>query len=385
MTLAPFDLTISAAHAISPSSGIDGPCVIGVSEGLIKFVQISGETRPYSPARQMIEVNRGLLLPGLIDLHTHPDGANSRFGVDPDRHLLSRGATTVLSQGDAGARNAGAYIRETIEKVSTRIKLAVNFCANGEANPGGRFFSLDEASVDECVAAVRTGRPHTWGISLNIAFIQGMDIDPMEVMLRGMAAAEQAGCPVIFGATKDAETPLAEQLALLRAGDVITYCFHPGEGKIIEDGRVLDCVWEARERGVLFDVGDGTAAFGFEVAEAAIGEGFMPDTISSDFFRRQVEEGVVLDVPTVVSKLVAAGMTPDQCWPRITRTPAEVLGMAGQVGALTAGAAADFCLLELGESTELLSDGLGQERSVRRWEPTLVIKGGSVVRDDRRG
>jgi dihydroorotase len=332
----------------------------------------------------LIDVQNGLLLPGLIDLHAHPAGAGSRFGIDADEYFLKRGATTVLSQGDAGARNARRYIQEAIETVETRVRLALNFCADGEVKPGGRFFSLDEASVDECVRALREGQPHIWGISLNIALIQGRDVDPLEVMRRGIAAAEQAGCPVIFGATKDTQTPLEEQLRLLRPGDVMTYCFHPGDGKITQGGRVLDCAWEAKERGVLFDVGDGLAAFGYDVAQTAISEGFLPDSHSSDFFRWRLDEGVMLDLPTVVSKLVAAGMTPEQCWPGTTSVPAQILGMTGQVGALSKGAAADFCVLELGESAELLTDGLGQERSARRWEPTLVIKGGSIVRDDRR-
>jgi dihydroorotase len=44
-------------------------------------------------------------------------------------------------------------------------------------------------------------------------------------------------------------------------------------------------VWDARELGVLFDVGDGATAFGFEAAEVAITEGLLPDTISTDYYR----------------------------------------------------------------------------------------------------
>ena len=65
---------------------------------------------------------------------------------------------------------------------------------------------------------------------------------------------------MLFGATKNSAVPLADQLALLRPGDLLTYCFYSGDGSIVEDGRVLDCVWDARERGVLFDVGDGATA-----------------------------------------------------------------------------------------------------------------------------
>lgn len=351
--------------------------------GVISFVDTAGNPTSRPRAKREIRVGDGLLLPGLVDLHAHPAGAGSRFGVDVDEYFLKRGATTVLSQGDAGARNATRFIHETIEAAQTRVRLALNFCADGEEKTGGRFFSLDEASVEEAVAAVRAWRPHTWGISLNIALIQGRDVDPMEVMRRGVAAAEEAGCPIIFGATKDTATPLAHQLALLRPGDVMTYCFHPGDGKITEGGRVLDSVWDAKERGVLFDVGDGVAAFGYDVAEDAIGEGFLPDSLSSDFFRWRLDEGIMLDMPLVASKLAAVGMSPGQCWPRMTSIPAGALGLSGEVGVLAAGGAADFCVLELAEEAEMLVDGLGQGRLARRWSPTLVVKGGKAVGDGR--
>ena len=76
--------------------------------------------------------------------------------------------------------------------------------------------------------------------------------------------------------------PIEEQLDLLRSGDVLTYCFHTGPNGIVEDGRVIEAAWRARERGVLFDVGHGMASFDFPTVEAAIADGFLPDTISTD-------------------------------------------------------------------------------------------------------
>ena len=41
---------------------------------------------------------------------------------------------------------------------------------------------------------------------------------------------------------------------------------------------------------MLFDVGHGMASFDFGVAEAAISQGFLPDTISTDVYKRHVAE-----------------------------------------------------------------------------------------------
>jgi dihydroorotase len=259
------------------------------------------------------------------------------------------------------------------------VRLAINFCANGESNPAGRFFDLSEASVEECVAAITRGGDDIWGISLNIAFIRGRHVHPLEVLQRGIAAADETGRPVMFGATKDSVVPLADQLNRLRPGDVMTYCFHPGEGSILQGGRILDCVWRARERGVLFDVGDGAAAFGFRVAEAALAEGFLPDTISSDFYRYHVTAGEPHDLPRVVSKLIAIGMTPEQCWPRITSAPARILGVADQVGSLKPGNKADLTVLKVTGSPASLKDGPGEVRSGLLWEPAATFKSGELV------
>jgi dihydroorotase len=374
------DLRLVASRAICSSVGVDGATTIDVTAGTISRVAGGLPARHSLPrARTVLNVSDGVLMPGLVDLHAHPSLEGSRFGVDSDVYLLPRGSTTVLSQGDAGARNLDQFLRHTVEASRTRVKLAINFCANGESNPAGRFSSLEEASVDECVAAVGRGGDHVWGLSVNIAFIRGRDVDPLEVLRRGIAAAEKAERPVMFGATKNSAVPLDAQLALLRPGDVMTYCFHEGEGSIVQRGKVLDCVWEARERGVLFDVGDGAAAFGFRVAEQAIREGFLPDTISSDFYRRHVEIGLPHDLPRTASKLIAAGMTAEQCWPRITSVPAGVLGLADSIGALRPGSHADLTVLRLSEHRAQLRDGHGQIREGRLWEPTLTFKSGERV------
>ncbi len=379
MTSQELDLLVVASRIICPATGIDGPGVIGVGDGVITFVDSGSNVSGLPDAQETLEFSSGVVLPGLIDLHAHPAQSGSKFGIDADRDLLPKGSTTVLSQGDAGARNVDQYIRETIRGSRTRVKLALNFCAEGESNPDGRFFSLDEASVEECMAAVERGGSDVWGISLNIALIQGDDVDPLEVMRRGIRAADESGKPVMFGATKTSAIPLCEQLGLLRRGDVMTYCFYSGDGSIVEDGRVLDCVREARERGVLFDVGDGAAAFGFEVAEIAVAEGFLPDTISTDYYQHHYLNHLDHDVPHIVSKMIEVGMTAEQCWPRVTSIPAQVLGMGDKIGRLEVGAAADLCVLELRDEAEPMIDGRGEVRMGRRWRPVVTVAGGVVV------
>ena len=189
------ELILTATRLVCPATGLDGPATVGVADGKIVFRTEGGNAKS-GEARQVhgaktVNIGSGVVLPGLVDLHAHPANSGSRFGIDPDRYLLPRGSTTVLSQGDAGARNVDEYIEHTVEASQTAVKLAINFSANGESKPNGRFFSIDEASVSECVDSIQRHRQHIWGISLNIAFVQGKNVDPLEVMRRGITAAEQ--------------------------------------------------------------------------------------------------------------------------------------------------------------------------------------------------
>ena len=81
-------------------SGVDGPRDIQIEDGWITAIEEPGKL----PINNWIDATKALVTPGLIDMHAHPAVAGSKYGVDPDRYLLSRGTTTVLSQGDAGAK-----------------------------------------------------------------------------------------------------------------------------------------------------------------------------------------------------------------------------------------------------------------------------------------
>src|SRR4051794_8342962 len=100
---APVELLVTADRVYSAEPGLDGPGAVAISEGRIVA---SGADALGRSAARTIDLGDAVLLPGLVDLHAHPDKRTkdgSRYGVDPDVHLLARGTTTALSQGDAGS------------------------------------------------------------------------------------------------------------------------------------------------------------------------------------------------------------------------------------------------------------------------------------------
>ena len=164
---------------------------------------------------------------GETNLHAHPGLSTWRYGIDPDREILPRGTTTVLSQGDAGAHTWPLFLKTFIEGSKTRVKLAISPSVKGELEDRGCFVNLHEIDVDACVRTIEEGNEHIWGVAANLTAKACGDNDPREVMRRTLEIAERTHRPILYGPRREpSDWPLAEQLKLLRPGDVFTYCFH---------------------------------------------------------------------------------------------------------------------------------------------------------------
>jgi dihydroorotase len=370
-----YDLVIHAGRVVCPATGLDGPGAVAIAGHRIAAAgpAVGGA------AREVLRFPDAVLLPGLIDLHAHPARGESKYGVDPDLHLLPYGTTTVLSQGDAGALNQARYRESVIAASRTRVRLALNLSRRGEAMDEGCFESLDDADVAACVRAAREPGGGLWGISVNVSPIACGRTDPRAVMARALAAAEETGLPLLFGSRRHDDWALDEQLALLRPGDVVTYCFTGQHDGLVVGGRVRAAAWAARERGVLFDVGHGMNSFSFDVAERAVADGFLPDTISTDRYVLHLDGSPRHDLPRTLSKLIAVGMPEAEAFLRVTARPAAVLRLSGEVGTLAPGAAADLAVLGFDPAAAPLRDTAGAGRPGGAWEPVLTVCAGYVM------
>lgn len=176
----------------------------------------------------------------------------------------------------------------------------------------------------------------------------------------------------------------------LRAGDIYTHCFHafkstiidggshitsidPGNGTldvvpnpdgepVFDDFHVSETVWDAKRRGVLFDVGHGSASFSWTVAEIAAKEGFWPDIISTDIHTGSCF-GPAYDQPTCMTKMLMIGMPLAEVIKASTSTPAAAVGYADKIGKLEVGMEADIALLELKRTNFALEDSQAQLRN----------------------
>ena len=369
-----FDLLVTAGRVFCAETGLDGPGAVAVRGDRIAA---SGPGVRGTAARRL-DFPDALLLPGLVDMHAHPARGGSRYGVDPDEHFLPRGVTTCMSQGDAGALDWPAYRDGVIGGCRTRVRLALHLSKYGESQPGHCFEHLENADVDLCAGTLASAGDEIWGIAFNTMHSPDSPHDPREIMRRGIEAADRAGRPILYGPRFKSDFPLAEQLSRLRAGDLVTYTFCFLEDNIVAGGRVRPEVREARERGILFDGCHGMQSFSFAIAEAAMAEGFYPDTVSTDQYNRHLGSDPPHDLPRTMSKFLAAGMSETEVLARATARPAELLGLKGEAGTLAAGACADLAVLKWEEEGRL-RDCLDVERPGGCWEPLATIRAGRLV------
>jgi len=167
-------------------------------------------------------------------------------------------------------------------------------------------------------------------------------IVPLDIALE---VAEEVGMPLM--AHIDHPPPSYEEvLARLRPGDVLTHAFRPFPNTpATAQGTVKRAVLEARERGVLFDIGHGKGSFAFKTARAMLANGFYPDTISSDVHALCID-GPAFDQVTTMSKFLCMGMPLPDVIAASTVNAAMALRRP-ELGSLKPGSVGDATLISI--------------------------------------
>jgi dihydroorotase len=170
--------------------------------------------------------------------------------------------------------------------------------------------------------------------------------------------AEEVGMPLMVHI--DEPPPSYEEvLARMRPGDVLTHCFRPFPNTpATPQGTVKRGVLEARERGVLFDVGHGKGSFAFRTARAMLANGFLPDTISSDVHQLCIN-GPAFDQVTTMSKFLCMGVELGEVIRRATVNAAMAVRRP-ELGSLKPGSVGDATVLSVAEGAFDYVDVVGE-------------------------
>lgn len=346
------DLLLTGGHVIDVGGGHVGRYDVAVRAGRIAAI---GPALPADDARQVVDVRGKVVTPGLIDLHTHVAAQATYWGIDPDPVAWRSGVTTWVDAGSAGAYSLDAF-RVALRRLEVRVPVLLNISALGLTGRTGESRHLDNCDVDLAIATVRDNRDLVAGIKVRIDR-ETVGRNGIEPLRRGIMAAEACDVPVMvhIGASPPA---VADVLALLRPGDIVTHC-----ASAIAAGPELvsPAMRDAYARGVLFDLGHGSGGFAFDVLEAQLESGLTPHTVSSDLHARCLY-GPVFDLPTTMAKLLAVGLPLDEVVAAATIRPARALNLPDGLGTLSPGAPADLAVFSLEEGPFELVDAHGQRR-----------------------
>lgn len=294
---------------------------------------------------------------GWIDDHVHCYKKLDLYYDDPDQVGYLTGVTTVIDAGSTGADNIGDFYQVTRNNI-TNVYALINISRTGilAQNELGDLQKVDfevfESAVEQYANFVVGMKAR---ISKSVVIDNG--VKPL-IMAKEFQNKLKKDLPLmVHVGTNPPE--LSEILSLMTKGDILTHCFNGKPNGILNsDKSVKDFVFEALKRGIIFDIGHGTDSFNFETAKNAKRQGIFPQTLSTDIYHRNREEGPVYSMATCVEKLLCLGYDLKTVIPMITSTPAKNFHLSNK-GSLKVGFDADITIFNVEDKNEKLTDSNG--------------------------
>jgi dihydroorotase len=349
-----YDLLLKGGHVIDPGNGIDQPMDVAVKDG--KIAAVAESIHP-AEAEKTVDARGLYVTPGLVDLHVHVYAGTGEKGsyagdnsVYPDDHCIRSGVTTAVDAGSSGAANFADFKDRIIDRSVTRVLAFLNI-----VNKGMRGGEIEQDLSDMQVEpTVRVAQQHPDVIvGVKTAHYMGPEWDPVD---RAVQAAGQFGGVVMvdYGGCRDCEDRNTfhparpfEELVMehLRPGDMYTHAYLGRVPWFDANGKVSSFMWEARKRGVKFDVGHGGGSFWWNKAAPATRQGFWPDSISTDLHISSMKGGMK-DMTNVMSKFLVLGASLEEVIRWSTENPARQIHRP-DLGRLSVGGVADITVLSL--------------------------------------
>ena len=375
-----YDLLLKGGHVIDGRNRVNAVRDVAIADG--KVTAVAAGIDP-AQALKVVDVSGLYVTPGLIDIHVHVYAGTGERGsyagdnsVYPDGFTFRAGVTTVVDAGCAGWRNFEDFKQRVIDRSKTRVLALLNIVGHGMR--GGKF-EQDLADMETAPTADMARRYKGLIVGVKTAHYAGPEWTPVE---RAVEAATIASVPVMvdFGSNRP-ERPLSELvLKKLRPGDIYTHVYSGLRNEQDESGRVNPALWEARKRGVIFDVGHGGGSFLWRIAVPAVKAGFLPDSISTDLHIGSMNAGMK-DVLNVMDKFLAMGVPLDEVMLRATWNPARQIGHE-ELGHLSPGAAADVAVFRLEQGRFGFVDMYGARlQGTQKLSAELTLRDGKVVYD----
>jgi dihydroorotase len=375
-----YDLLLQGGHVIDPKNNISAAMDVAIRDG--KIAAVAGHIEA-AQAFKTVNVRGLYVTPGLVDIHVHVYAGTGEPGsyagdnsLYPDGFTLRVGVTTVADAGCSGYRNFEDFKQRIIDRSSTRVLAFLNIVGHGMRGPK---YENDLSDMEAKPAAEIALRYKGIIVGIKTAHYSGLEWTPVE---HAVEAGMLANIPVMvdFGANRP-ERPMSELVTKkLRPGDIYTHMYSGLRNEQDPSGHVNPAMWEARKRGVIFDVGHGGGSFAWRIAVPAIKEKFLPDSISTDLHVASMNSGMK-DMLNVMSKFLAMGLSVDDVVARSTWNPAREIHRE-ELGNLSVGAAADVAVLRVEQGQFGFTDMYGARlRGDQKLTCELTLRNGKIVYD----
>ncbi len=370
-----YDLLIKNGHVIDGANEINAVMDVAVAGETIAKV---ARDIPEDQAKKTIDATGLYVTPGLIDLHAHVFGYGGSLWPD-DTHLLT-GTTTIVDCGGSGWRTFETFKETVVDRSKTRVLAFINVVGAGMV---GTESDIDDMDADKLAAKIKQYPGLIVGIKC--AHYGRRDYFNLE---QAVKAGNMAGVPMIVDNSiltsndRDTQTKL---LKYFRPGDIHTHMFNDRHLEIVDrfSGKVQPYMYEAREKGRLFDLGHGNGSFVWPAAAKAMAQGFYPDTISTDLHNSSIFS-TRSDMPNCISKMLVLGMSLEEAIFRSTARPAQVINKFPELGTLGEGKAADIAVFELEDGIFAYSDAWRKKRLAdKRLRAVLTVRAGELVFDEK--
>ena len=219
---AEYDLLIKGGRVMDPSRKFDQVSDIAIKGGKIAAVRPNIAA---SSAAETVDAGGKLVVPGLIDIHTHAGREKADAAL-----CLADGVTSLVDAGSQGADRIDEVV--AIAKAApTRMRVLINIGRKGII-PEGDLMDLANVNVAAARAAIERHRDVIVGIkarlSKNVA-----GANDLEALRRAQAVARPLGVPIMIhmGQTVSA---LPDILAVLKPGDIVTHVYAPPPNGIFD-------------------------------------------------------------------------------------------------------------------------------------------------------
>ena len=376
---ASYDLLIRGGRVIDASQKLNGERDVAIANGKIAAVAAN---IPAGRARDVFDARGKLVTPGLINTHAHLYRYAYPISVDPDAVGFPAGVTTAIDAGSGGASTFLGFRKYVIETCPLRIYAMLNISTIG--NFGNELYlGMGLINQRAAIRVINEHKDRILAVKVRINGNHGELEHVVEVLKRAREAADETGLPIMMHWTNEPDL-----LALLKRGDILTHPFNmptPNQSNMFggKPGKILPQILELKDRGIWTESQAVNSHHIWENSEAAFGQGWAPDLISTDMgsVSPQTPNGLML--PWTMTQYLHLGLTVEQIIERVTLTPTKVFKFPAKHGTLETGVTADVTVLDLQQGNFELIDQRGDKRTAKqKLVPVAAVHGGTLTKID---